>query len=140
MIDIKTGHLIIDKEHSITPQTSLTTIEKWQLGTSQKTRQMGANWISVEVKNLKIDEAYLNISFLFKDQKITGFTFVFQDKPYHLNPSWDSWSKEQEEQNLVRFKDWLEEEFGEAGVLEWGSIDAFYDAKSGGSSIKLTYV
>lgn len=140
MIDIKTGHLLIDNEHRVTPQTSLATIEKWQLGTSQNTRQISNNWDLVEVKNLKIDKLYLNISFLFHDQKITGFTFTFQDKPYDMNPSWDSWSKKIEETNLVRFNDWLDEQFGETRELEWGKIEAFYDSKSAGSFIKLSYV
>jgi len=140
MIDINTGHLLIDNEQTITPQITLATIEKWQLGITQKTRRMGNTWDWVDVKNLKIDELYLNISFLFKDKKIDGFTFTFQDKPYDLNPSWDSWSKDAEETNLVRFNKWLDEEFGEVSVLEWGSVEAFYDSKSAGSFIKLSYV
>ena len=140
MIDIKTGHLLIDNAHIITPQTTLATIEKWQLGIAQKTRSMDANWSWVDVKNIKINKLYFNISFLFKDKKIEGFTFVFQDKPYDMNPSWDSWSKEVEETNLVRFNNWLDEQFGEVGALKWGTVEAFYDLKSGGSSIKLTYV
>ena len=139
MIDIKTGHFTIDNERNITPQTSLRTLEGWQLGRFQKTRQMENDWNWVEVKNLKIEPLYLNISFLFKESKIDGFTFVFQEKPYDLNPSWDSWSKEIEDSNLVRFKNWLEEKFDEARVFEWGSIEAVYDAKSGGSSIKVSY-
>ncbi|CAA6828767.1 MAG: Unknown protein [uncultured Aureispira sp.] len=140
MIDVKTGHFLIDKDRSITPQMSLETLDKWQLGISKKMRQMdnSLNW--VEVKNLKIDALYLNISFLFKDKKIDGFTFTFQNQAYDLNPSWDSWSKELEEANLVRFNRWLEDQFGEARVFEWGTVEAFYDSKSGGSSIKLTYV
>lgn len=140
MIDINTGHLLIDNEQTITPQITLATIEKWQLGTAQKTRRMGNTWDWVDVKNLKIDQLYLNISFFFKDNKIGGFTFTFQDKPYDLNPSWDSWSKEAEETNLVRFNNWLDQQFGEKRVLEWGKVKAFYDSKSAGSSIKLSYV
>ncbi|WP_375560609.1 hypothetical protein ACE193_23415 [Bernardetia sp. OM2101] len=140
MFDIKTGHLLIDNEHRITPQTSLSTIEKWQLGTSQKTQQMGNNWNWIEIKNLKIDKLYFNISFLFRDKKLDGFTFIFQDKPYDRNPSWDSWNKKVEETNLVRFNDWLDEQFGKERELEWGKIEAFYDSKSAGSSIKLKYI
>lgn len=140
MIDTKTGYLLIDNEHRVTPQTSLATIEKWQLGTSQTTRQIGNNWELVEVKNLKIDKLYLNISFLFHDKKINGFTFTFQDNPYDSNPSWDSWSKKVEETNLVRFNDWLDEQFGKTRELEWGKIEAFYDSKSAGSCITLSYV
>jgi hypothetical protein len=140
MIDVKTGHFLIDKEHLITPQTTLATIEKWQLGTSQKTRQVENTWSWLEVKNLNVGKLYLNISFFFKDEKMGGFTFTFQDKPYDPNPSWDSWSKEFEEKNLVRFNNWLDEELGEVRELEWGKVEAFYDSKSGGSSIKLSYV
>jgi len=140
MIDAKTGQLLIDKERFITTQTSLATIEKWKLGTSQEIRQMGNTWRSVEVKNLKIDALYLNISFLFKDKKIAGFTFVFQEKPYEMHPSWDSWSKGKEQVNLVRFKNWLEEQFGELRSFEWGSVEAVYDPKSAGSSIKVHYI
>ncbi|MFT5645774.1 MAG: hypothetical protein ACI976_000448 [Aureispira sp.] len=140
MIDINTGHLLIDTECTITPQTSLATIEKWELDITQKTRSMGDRWNWVDVKNLKIKNLYLNISFFFKDKKIGGFTFTFQDKPYDLNPSWDSWSKETEETNLVRFNNWLEEQFGEVRTLEWGTVEAFYDSKSGGSSINLSYI
>lgn len=139
MIDVKTGHLLIDKEHRITPQTSLAIIEKWRLGTAQETRRMGNNWTWVDVKNLKIDKLYLNISFLFKNEKIDGFTFIFQDKPYDINPSWASWNKEVEQTNLVRFNHWLDEQFDEVRKLEWGKIEAVYDLKSAGSSIKLTY-
>jgi hypothetical protein len=139
MIDVKTGHLIIDDDHRITPQTSLVTIEKWQLGISQQTREIGNSWNWIEVKNLKIDTLYFNISFLFKEEKMTGFTFAFQEKSYDLNPSWDSWSKEAEETNLARFNNWLKDKFGERRVFEWGSIEAVYDVKSGGSSIKLSY-
>lgn len=140
MIDAKTGHLLIDKERKITPQTSLTTLEAWQLGNFQKTQQMGNAWNWVEVKNLSIDQFYLNISFLFKNTQIDGFTFVFQEEPYDLNPSWDSWAKEVEESNLVRFKEWLEEKFGKKRAFDWGSIEAFYDAKSGGSLIQVRYI
>jgi hypothetical protein len=140
MIDIKTGHLLIDNERKITPQTSLITIEKWQLGIAQNIRNMSNSWSWVDVKNLKINKLYLNISFLFNEKEIGGFTFTFQDKPYDMNPSWDSWSEEAEKENLVRFNNWLEEQFGEARAFEWGSVEAFYDSKSGGSSIKLSYV
>lgn len=139
MIDIKTGHLLINNEHIITPQTSLAMLDKFQLGTSQKTRRLENNWNWVDVKNLKIDEQYLNISFLFKDEKIESFTFVFQDKPYDLNPNWASWNKETERSNLARFNHWLDEQFGAVRALEWGKIEANYDLKSMGSSIKLTY-
>lgn len=140
MIDIKTGHLLIDNERIITPQTSLSTIKEWQLGITQNTRSLDTNWSWVDVKNIKIDLLHFNISFLFKDKKMDGFTFTFQDKPYDLNPSWDSWNKEAEEINLVRFNNWLEEQFGEVRVFDWGLLEAFYDSKSGGSSIKLSYV
>lgn len=139
MIDVKTGHLFIDNEHTITPQCDLATIEKWQLGTSQKTRRMGNGWNWVDVKNLHIEDLYLNISFLFHGQRMCGFTFVFQDKPYDLNPNWASWSKENEQKNLVRFNNWLDQQFDKKRALEWGKIQAFYDSKSGGSSIKLRY-
>ncbi len=140
MIDVKTGHLLIDKEQIVTPLTSLATIEKWQLGLSQKTRNMGNDWSWVDVKNLHIDPLYLNISFLFKDKTICGYTFTFQEQPYDMNPSWASWSKEAEQNNLVRFNNWLEEQFGDAQALEWGTVRALYDSKSGGSSIELRYV
>lgn len=139
MIDVKTGHLIIDNERVITSKISLVTIEKWQLGTSQKTRRMGNGWNWVDVKNLIIDELYLNISFLFHGQRMCGFTFVFQDKPYEKNLSWASWSKEAEKSNLARFNNWLDEQFGEARELEWGKVQAFYDPRSAGSFIKLRY-
>jgi hypothetical protein len=140
MIDVNTGHLLIDNERIITPKTNLAILERWQLSTSQKTREMEGDWNWVDVKNLKIDDLYFNISFLFKDKGIGGFTFTFQEEPYELIPSWASWSKEGEEANLVRFNNWLEEQFGEVRKFEWGEIQAFYDSKSGGSSIKLSYV
>ena len=139
MLDVKTGHLLIDNEHIITPQSSFSTIQKWQLGTSQKTRRMGNGWNWIDVKNLMIDDFYLNISFLFLSQRICGFTFVFQVQPYETNPSWDSWSKEAEKMKLVRFNNWLDERFGEIRELEWGKIKAFYDSRSGASVIKLRY-
>ena len=138
MLDVKTGHLLIDNEHIITPQSSFSTIQKWQLGTSQKTRRMGNGWNWIDVKNLMIDDFYLNISFLFLSQ-ICGFTFVFQVQPYETNPSWDSWSKEAEKMKLVRFNNWLDERFGEIRELEWGKIKAFCDSRSGASVIKLRY-
>lgn len=139
MIDVKTGHLIIDSEHIVSPQTTLADIEQWQLGAVQKTRKMGnaCNW--VDVKNLKIGQQYLNISFLFQAQRICGFTFVFQDKAYELNPSWASWSKANEQENLKRFRTWLEEHFGEQRTLKWGKISAAYNAKSAASTIELRY-
>lgn len=140
MIDIKTGDFLIDTEHKITPQISLATIEKWKLGTFQKTQQMSNNWSLVDVKNIKIDKLYFNISFLFNNGKLDSFTFTFQEKPYDMNPSWDSWSKKVEEENLVRFNNWLDDQFGKERKLEWGKIEAFYDSKSAGSSIKLKYI
>ena len=90
MIDVKTGHLLIDDERTITPQTRLAAIEKWKLGASQKTRRTGNGWNVVDVKNLNIDELYLNSSFFFHGKSMCGFTFVFKDEPYELNPSWTS--------------------------------------------------
>ncbi|MFK7796345.1 MAG: hypothetical protein AB8E82_02750 [Aureispira sp.] len=140
MIDINTGHLVIDKERIITPQSKLATVESWELGSFQTTQQMADGWALVEVKNLLIQGLYINISFRFYGQKIDGFTFVFQNKPYEMNPSWESWSKEVEQANLVRFNNWLKEQFGEVGALEWGKIHALYDAKSAASSIQLNYI
>lgn len=139
MIDIKTGHLVINKERTITPQSKLATVESWELGSFQKTQKMADGWTLVEVKNLLIKSLYINITFRFYGQKIDGFTFVFQDKPYDMNPSWESWSKEVEETNLVRFNHWLKEEFGEVSNLEWGEMQALYDAKAAASSIQVSY-
>ncbi|MGH1338810.1 MAG: hypothetical protein ACRBFS_22030 [Aureispira sp.] len=140
MIDVKTGHLLIDDQHTITPQTSLATIQQWQLGASQESRAMGNGIHWVDVKNLQIDQLYFNISFLFMEQRIDGCTLTFQDQPYEKSPSWDSWSKEVEEKNLIRFNNWLDEQFGAVRELDWGKIEAFYDVKSAGSSIRLKYV
>lgn len=139
MIDVKTGHLIIDNNHSITPETDLASIETMQLGESQKVRKMGSGWTWVDVKNLKIDGHYLNISFLFHGKRIRGFSFVFQDKPYDLNPGWDSWSRKGEKENLLRFNDWLDERFDGKRKLEWGKFWATYDAKSSSSSVGLRW-
>lgn len=139
MIDVETGHLLIDSERTVTPQSSLSTIEEWQLGTSQKTRRSGNGWNWVDVKNLAIDGVYLNVSFLFHGQKMRGFTFVFQAEPYEENPGWASWSRDAENINLVRFNGWLNEKFGETREFEWGKIQASYDSKSAGSSIRLRY-
>lgn len=139
MIDVKTGHLVLDEQHTVTPQTSLATLEQWQLGTSQETRQMGNNYQWMTIKNLQIDALYFNISFLFKDTRMAEVTFTFQDEPYATTPSWDSWSKEIEENNLLRFKEWLDQQLGEVRALEWGKVEALYDSKSAASSIKLSY-
>ena len=140
MIDVKTGHLIIDNNHSITPETGLISIETMQLGESQKVRKMGSGWTWVDVKNLKIYGHYLNISFLFHGQRIRGFSFVFQGKPYDLNPGWDSWSRKAEKENLLRFNDWLDERFDGKRKLEWGKVWAAYDARSSASSVGLRWV
>ncbi|MFT5619366.1 MAG: hypothetical protein ACI85I_002609 [Arenicella sp.] len=139
MIDVKTGHLLIDNKRTITPKTSFATIEQWQLGITQKTRQMGGGWSCLDVKNLNIDKRHLNISFLFNDKGITGFTFTFQELSYSMNPNWASWSKEGEKTNLDRFNYWLNQQFGNTRKLEWGTVHAFYDPKSAGSFIKLNY-
>lgn len=140
MIDVNTGHLFIDNEHIVTPQMSFATIDGWQLGAYQKIREMGNGWSWIDVKNLKIDKLYLNISFLFNGKKIHGFTFTFQDMPYDTNPSWDSWNEEAEKANLARFNHWLDEQFGKERALEWGKVEAVYDPKSAGSVITLRYV
>lgn len=139
MLDVKTGHLIIDNKHKITPQSTFSTIEQWQLGTSQKTRRMGNGWNWVDVKNLHMADQYFNISFLFHGQRLSGFTFVFQDKPYEMNPGWASWSREAEQANLSRFNTWLDAHFGKSRKLSWGKVKAFYDSKSAASFIKLRY-
>ena len=139
MIDVNTGIFSVDNKHSITHKTSLVTIEKWQLGDSQKTRSMNNEWDWVDIKNLKIDELYLNISFLFNDKIINSFTFTFQDKPYDTTPSWGAWNKETEMKNLVIFNNWLDKKFGKLRKFQWGEIQAYYDPKSASSSIKLSY-
>ena len=139
MIDLKTGHLLISEQYTLTPQTSLAALKKQLLDVPQNTREMGTDYQWVDVKNFKIDQLYFNISFLFKNQKIEGCTFTFQSDPYENSPSWGSWSKEAEETNLIRFNNWLDQQLDGARVLEWGKVEAYYDSKTAGSAIRLSY-
>jgi len=53
--------------------------------------------------------------------------------------SWDDWSEAKELQSKVEYDHWLTSEIGTRRVFSWGNIEAYFDAKGGGSGIVLRY-
>lgn len=132
-IDKRTGALTIDKDFTLSASTTLNGIASY-FGTSLE-NYYGHN----RVRNFKWHDKYFIFYFYFENSKLKSLSFIFNDKPYSDDPSWDDWSYEKEMKDLNRYKLWLNTELGSSRNFVWGSIDASYDNKSSGSRIILRY-
>jgi hypothetical protein len=74
---------------------------------------------------------------LFFCDKLDSLRFGFKNQSGML--SWDDWSEAKELQSKVEYDHWLTSEIGTRRVFSWGNIEAYFDAKGGGSGIVLRY-
>ncbi len=139
MIEPKSGRLVLGTDNCIVPFMALEAIQQMQLGETQKLRNMGNGWSWLDIKNLKLEVHFYNISFLFKQDILQGMTFVFQDEAYPLTASWDTWNEKEERAQAIHFNNWLDEILSNKRHFDWGEAWAGYDQRGGASSIRIKY-
>lgn len=137
MINKTNGQLTLGKNHKI--NSKMTLKEFSELNLIEKPIQNSNKTISLTLKNKEIDKRFFNFHFYFTDDILTQFTFVFQNTPFQSNLGWDSWSRENEEDKLELFKNWITKQFGDTTTFNWGEIKAYYNSKSGNSLIEVNY-
>ncbi len=101
-------------------------------------RDMQNGWWHYTVRNTKAGEMYIIFTCYFNEAVLQMVDFVVSNKRMKSG-SWDDWSEQKELENLAFYKHWLTSQIGNTRGFSWGSIDAFYDKRSGGASIVLRY-
>jgi hypothetical protein len=122
MINKTNGHLSISSEIELAPNDSFQKIDNLKLGETQETQDMknGYKWLTT--KNVKINQEYFILSFCFFNDAFVMLSFVFDDKKFALNSSWDNWSEEKEQSNEHKFKNWVDDKLGHQGPFPWGEV------------------
>ena len=139
MINKNTGYISLNEEIQLVPNSEFASIEKLKLGETQKVRDLGNGYKWLDIKNLLFDNHHFTFQLCFLNEKLTRITMVFQNTPFDLNPSWDSWSEEHEKERLTEYQNWLTKELGKIRNFDWGEVWAAYDPKGGFSSIGISY-
>jgi hypothetical protein len=139
MIDRKTGNIEVASGKVINPSMSFEEVIRMGLGESQAEKDIGNGWVWHDVKNVKIDDQYFNISFAFYNNKLNTITLVFSNTKYDSNKGSEPWSEKEELQKAIIFNNWLFAEVGSERTFNWGQAGAGYDPKGGFSSIVIRY-
>lgn len=140
MIHSESGQLKISETQVVSRFANFETIQSMNLGQTQELRDLKNGWMSYDVKNLKINNHYFNLSFLFFKQKMREVSFVFQEQAFNVETkNWSSWNENTEKEQAKYFNDWLDMILDGERNFEWGIVEAAYDSKSGFSSIKIRY-
>ncbi len=139
MIDKTKGHIKLTGLLKLEPNSNFDFIEKQKLGEVQEIRDMGNGYKWLDIKNIQIEDKYFIMSLCFKEEDLTELSIVFNDKPFDLNSSWDSWSEKDEQKKLNKYQVWLKEQLGDNRNFNWGEVWADYDPKGGSSSIGIRY-
>lgn len=139
VIDRNTGQLKFSNEFIISKRTTAKQIVDYFGEENVEFRDVQTGWKHFSVRNAKIGDAYLNLTFYFERDILNMISFTVSDK-FFIEGSWDNWSLENELEKQKYYDQWLTKEIGAKREFDWGTIVSFYDNKGGFSSIVLKYI
>ena len=138
LIDKITGQLRFGNDFIVDGTTTPKEIIQYFGQSNIDTKNMQTGWKHYSVRNYKLNGTYFIFTFYYKDDTLKMLDFVISEIPFGTT-SWMDWSEQKELEMRDNYNDWLTKEIGKERNFSWGTIDAFYDKKSGGSSIFLKY-
>ncbi|MDW7690817.1 hypothetical protein R9C00_21335 [Flammeovirgaceae bacterium SG7u.111] len=139
MIDKNNRNIKLSDSFSLKPFSILEAVENQHLSKQQEIRDMGNGWVWLDVKNVKVRGNCFIFSLCFLNKELVELSFIIQDNPFELNPSWNSWNKQAEQNKLKHHQKWLKKELGNERDFHWGKTWVNYDSKGGFSSIGIRY-
>lgn len=137
VIDPASGCLRFDGGALITPELSRSAFLTAPWAAIRKLSVENEPWCSWRVTGLEADGRRFIVVLYFYAERLRHLEIVQHD-PTAAN-GWDNWSEEHELLMKVRYEGFLTDELGGARTFSWGSAQAVYDPKSGGSFIYICY-
>ncbi len=139
MINQDNGNIKINDKPIINQNSDFDSINKMNLGEKQEVDNVGSDWISLEIKNLKTSGFYFNITFRFLKKYLKEVSLVLSEEKFDSKDNWSNWNEQEEREKIKFYQKWIEKEIGIETEFNWGNIWVGYDAKGGSSSICLRY-
>lgn len=138
IIDSRNGALRVSNDFTVSSQTTPEEIVHFFGQENVDIRDVRTGWKHYSVRNTRINDTYLIITFYFDNDILRMLDFIISDN-FIVAGSWDDWSENNELQKRDYYNDWLTREIGYNRQFNWGTVESFYDNKGGFSSMALKY-
>ena len=96
----------------------------------------GYRWIYFT--DIEIDKLFFHISVCFHNDNLFCIDFGFVQK-HEKNLTWDNWNEKDELKRKDLYDKWLTKIMGKQRNFDWGKVGAYFDLKSGTSSMYIKY-
>ena len=141
VINPNTGSIRIDGyRHRVKPGMTEDAFLESSLAVGAAEDRMGKRHTWYRFQPLTLGGRLFFVSVLFTDGVIDRVELCHSDDRY--GKSWEDWSESKERSRKAFHDRWLRENLGPkplSTAYPWGSVDSWYDARSGGSSITIRY-
>lgn len=136
MLDPQNGYFRISDKLIVGIGSSFDDIYKLAPSGKLLDHQNGYKWIYLN--EIQMDQFYFDIGICYFNDRLFCIDFCFSESQQQ-NISWDDWN----EPDMLKWKNiyerWLTHSLGEKRSFHWGKIGAFYDPRSGTTSISIQY-
>jgi hypothetical protein len=132
------GHLLFSNDFEVSANTKTDELVLYFGQENVKITDMKNGWKHYVISNIKTNSIYFLGTLYFENDTLAFVSFGIDDKLITTD-SWDNWSEENELQKRDYYDNWLTDQLGIKREFSWGIAGAFYDNKSGYSSINLRY-
>jgi len=136
IINLQNGNFQITDSIVVSKYTNYDDIIK--LAPTNKTWDIKNGYKWIYFNNIEIDRLFFNISVCFYNAKLFCIDFGFTDKQ-EKNTTWDNWNEKEELKRKEIYEKWLTKSIGNKRNFEWGKVGAYFDPRSGTTSMSIKY-
>jgi len=137
VIDRATGALHFDDGVVIEPTLTRAQFLQMQPGETRDVSVQNEPWCSWRVTRLRSGGRVFIAVVQFRGEELQSVELVESDLVGFGD--WKDWSEARELEDQRRYATFLSSELGSRRSFHWGTASAIYDARSGGSFIKISY-
>lgn len=137
IIDSTNGGLIFSNDFTVSSKTIAEEIIVF-FGLENKQPDEKTGWCSYNVRHVKLGDTHLRTTFYFNNGSLKMTDFIIADKEF-IECSWDDWNEKEELEQEKKYDKWISDQIGDCRQFDWGLIHSFYDRRSAGTSIIITY-